>query len=155
MGAEKGSSLPGAHGEILELLHGLIAEYEHFAAKWRKHLDLSANEYLVLIQLAGSGPLTSAELSRRIGITTASMASLVAGLEREQLVRRVADPDDGRRVLLYLSKRAIALNIGGSLEVAHELQAITATSNKSELQAIVSFLRQASATFRKHAQSLS
>jgi len=65
--------------------------------------DLAPPESSALGALVRHAPLTSAELARQQGISPQSMGATLAGLEQRGLVRRHADPDDGRRVLLELT----------------------------------------------------
>jgi DNA-binding MarR family transcriptional regulator len=65
--------------------------------------DLAPPESSALGELVRSAPVTSAELARRQGISPQSMGATLGSLERRGLVRRSADPEDGRRVLLELT----------------------------------------------------
>ncbi|HEX5692555.1 MAG TPA: MarR family transcriptional regulator [Roseiflexaceae bacterium] len=50
--------------------------------------------------LRQSGSLTAGELGERVGLTTGAITGVIDRLERAQLVQRVRDPNDRRRVVL-------------------------------------------------------
>jgi DNA-binding MarR family transcriptional regulator len=68
-------------------------------------LDLTLAQSLALQQIASSGPLTVAALQARLSRAQATTSQLVSQLERRGLVERRADPADGRRTLVVLSRR--------------------------------------------------
>ena len=61
-------------------------------------------ESVALARLEKNGPLTSSDLAKLERISPQSMGATLAALEKRGLVERRADPDDGRRALLSLSK---------------------------------------------------
>jgi DNA-binding MarR family transcriptional regulator len=66
------------------------------------HAALNA---LAVIEGAG-GPIPAGEVSARMHITTGTMTSVLDTLERNGYVRRLADPDDRRRVLIDITPAA-------------------------------------------------
>jgi DNA-binding MarR family transcriptional regulator len=74
-------------------------------AQWRVSQGLTANQADALLQTYDAGALSAADLSRRIGITTASMSRLLAGLERDGWIVRAPDPYDARRSFVQAGKR--------------------------------------------------
>jgi DNA-binding MarR family transcriptional regulator len=68
-------------------------------------LDLTLAQSLALQQIALSGPLTIAALQARLSRAQATTSQFVSQLERRGLVERRADPADGRRTLVVLSRR--------------------------------------------------
>lgn len=63
-------------------------------------VGLSASEWYALSQIALEGTLTSGELAARTGLTTGATTRLIDRLERAGYVRRAADPDDRRKVIV-------------------------------------------------------
>ncbi len=63
----------------------------------------------VLMRIYRHGPATLSELAAADGITPQSMARTVGELVDDGLLRREADPSDGRQVLLSLTAAAHAL----------------------------------------------
>lgn len=66
------------------------------------HAALNA---LAVIEGAG-GPIPAGEVSARMHITTGTMTTVLDTLERNGHVRRLADPDDRRRVLVDITPSA-------------------------------------------------
>ena len=72
----------------------------------RRHgLSHAALNALAVIEGAG-GPLPTGEVSARMHITTGTMTTVLDTLERNGYVRRLADPDDRRRVLVDITPAA-------------------------------------------------
>ena len=64
---------------------------------------LRRQHFLVLSTLAESGAVSQADLGRRLWIDRSDMHALLAELEDRQLVARVRDENDRRRVLVELT----------------------------------------------------
>ena len=88
----------------LEVVGGRIAALVSDVARGYglSHAALNA---LAVIEGAG-GPLPTGEVSARMHITTGTMTSVLDTLERKGYVRRLADPDDRRRVLVDVTPAA-------------------------------------------------
>jgi DNA-binding MarR family transcriptional regulator len=78
------------HSDATVLFHASIASL----------LDLHPTDYKVLGILERVGPLGAGEIARRSGLANASVTNLIDRLEQKGFVRRVADPADGRRVIV-------------------------------------------------------
>ena len=70
--------------------------------------DLTLPESSALARLDRYGPATASELAKREQISPQSMGATTAALEARGLVRRTADPDDGRRQILSLTEAGYA-----------------------------------------------
>ena len=73
---------------------------------------LTRNSWDVLASLRRSGPpyrLSPTALYLALMRTSGAMTHRLAGLERAGLVKRVPDPDDGRGVLVELTRKGLAL----------------------------------------------
>jgi DNA-binding MarR family transcriptional regulator len=66
--------------------------------------DVTSSESSALARLHRAGPTTAAELARLERISPQSMGATVIGLEARGLVRRAADPGDGRRFIVSLTR---------------------------------------------------
>lgn len=71
----------------------------------RYGLSHAALNALAVIEGAG-GPIPAGEVSARMHITTGTMTTVLDTLERNGYVRRLADPDDRRRVLIDITGSA-------------------------------------------------
>lgn len=79
-------------------------------ATWRTRHSLTANQADALIQAFAAASISAADLSRLVGITTASMSRLLARLEQDGWIERAPDPQDARRSFVQASKRlAVAM----------------------------------------------
>ncbi len=75
-------------------------------------LTFARYEVLMLLTMSRSGELPLAVVGSRLQVHPASVTGLVKRLERDELVTRRADPEDGRarRVLITPQGRSIALD---------------------------------------------
>lgn len=65
---------------------------------------LTLPESSALARLERGGPATASELAKLEQISPQSMGATLAALEQRGLVERHADPDDGRRAVLSLTR---------------------------------------------------
>lgn len=71
--------------------------------------ELTLSEMSVLARLDREGPATPGRLAEGERVRPQAMATTVAALERQGLVRRAADATDGRRVLIAVTAAGRAL----------------------------------------------
>jgi MarR family transcriptional regulator, lower aerobic nicotinate degradation pathway regulator len=83
-------------GRVAETAAGLVAG--ELAAE-----GLRRQHFVVLSALAERGAASQAALGRRLLIDRSDMHALLRELERDDLVARVRDPDDRRRMLVKLT----------------------------------------------------
>lgn len=127
----------GDHTSTLSLVQRLVVAYMQANVASRAVRAVSVNEDLVLTHLAHR-PATSADLCRSIGLSSASMTHIVAGLEARGLLRRLPDTTDGRRILLYATKAA--LNSLNDARLAQQLEDLLDGVDPQERRAIERFL---------------
>lgn len=84
-------------GELLDQAMDLTARFLSDRA------DLSASAAFVLNRVCREGPIRLTVLAAKEGISQPSMTQLVQRLERQGLVARLADPDDGRAALIGIT----------------------------------------------------
>ncbi|MBT5241064.1 MAG: MarR family transcriptional regulator [Rhodospirillaceae bacterium] len=65
-------------------------------------------QFPALVMLYQKDGLTQAELCQRINVEQPTMANTLNRMERDDLIRRVPDPDDKRRTHIHLTDRAKA-----------------------------------------------
>ncbi|MEG0184313.1 MAG: MarR family transcriptional regulator [Stenotrophomonas sp.] len=71
---------------------------------------LSEGRFIVLFLLRGAGgTLPPHELAERAGVTRATISGLLDGLQREGLVQRRSDTEDGRRLQIVLTAKGARL----------------------------------------------
>ena len=71
-----------------------------------RDLGISIAHIPVFVALKNGGKLSQKELTRLAGVEQPSMAQLLARMERDGLIRREADPADGRSSLISLTELA-------------------------------------------------
>lgn len=117
--------------------------FEHLESAWRREHSLSANEQLVIAFLVGDGPLTPTVLSERVGLSTAGISTLVDRLESLQFVQRRPSPDDGRRVLVTPTKKAMRARMGLDVVHAEVARSVPAADHDAVLRYLASVEREA------------
>ena len=72
---------------------------------------LSEGRFIVLFLLHGAGgTLPPHELAERAGVTRATISGLLDGLQREGLLQRRGDAEDGRRLQIVLTAKVARLD---------------------------------------------
>jgi DNA-binding MarR family transcriptional regulator len=93
--------------ETEELAAALYADISLCARRLRQVPQpggLTLPERAAMSRLDRNGPATAAELARAEQITPQSMGTTLAGLQARGLVERRADPTDGRRIIMSLTR---------------------------------------------------
>ncbi|HHA2860439.1 TPA: MarR family winged helix-turn-helix transcriptional regulator [Stenotrophomonas maltophilia] len=79
------------------------------AARLAPH-GLSEGRFIVLFLLHGAdGSLSPHELAERAGVTRATISGLLDGLQRQGLLQRRSDAEDGRRLQIVLTAKGARL----------------------------------------------
>ena len=79
----------------------------HLKRKLQQHggwHDVTSSQIAVILRLEKDGPATVSSLARAEGMRPQSMSAVMAPLEEMGLVAGAADPDDGRKTLMSLTK---------------------------------------------------
>lgn len=74
-----------------------------------KPMGLSTGVFPALLELWEKDGLTQRDLVQRLDIEQATMANTLSRMERDGLIRRQADPNDGRVQQVWLTPKARAL----------------------------------------------
>jgi DNA-binding MarR family transcriptional regulator len=96
-----GDGYRGAEGPIGYLLRQTIHAFHTAMETGLQHYALTSAQYGALFVLAIEPGLSAADLSRAMGTTPQAANLLVAGMEREHLVRRTPHPTHGRILEIY------------------------------------------------------
>jgi DNA-binding MarR family transcriptional regulator len=83
----------------------LSRRVEAFYQRVLRPHGLQYSDYALLLLLRFSGPMSPKDLNRYLAITSGGLTKSIDRLEAGRLVRRKADPDDGRGTLVVLTKR--------------------------------------------------
>ena len=95
--------------EIADLLLAGVGLLVRRVSRLSSDDALTTPERSALKKLEQGGPATSAELARAAQISPQSMGTTVAALTERGLVRRDRDPNDGRRVVLSVTRDGLKL----------------------------------------------
>ena len=79
----------------------------HLKRKLRQHgglNDFTSSQVAVILRLEKDGPATVSSLARAEGMRPQSMSAVIAPLEDMGFVAGAADPNDGRKTLMSLTK---------------------------------------------------
>ena len=131
--------------EIPELLETAVGELLQAAGQLIRRLRTEANpaeltwsQSAALARLAAAGWMTIAELARTEGVKPQSMGVTLAGLERDGLIERRADPADGRQFLFGLTDAGAAVRRENRLLKRQWLAHAMARLSPGEQKAIIS-----------------
>jgi DNA-binding MarR family transcriptional regulator len=90
-------------GEVLDQALDLTARFLSDRA------ELGASAAFVMNRVCREGPIRLTTLAAREGVSQPSMTQLIQRLERQGLVTRLADPEDGRAALIGISECGLKL----------------------------------------------
>ena len=109
-----------------------------------KAIGVSSGQLPVFFALAGGKALSQKELARLAAIEQPTMASTLARMERDGLIERKPDPDDGRSSLVSLSATArqrAGLVMQAITEInAGALEALTETERAAFLDGLAKII---------------
>ena len=78
-----------------------------YHTKVAERFGLGATDMKALDLIQSEGPTTPSELADRMGFARASITAMIDRLEAKRLLRRVAHPNDGRRLVVEFDPAAI------------------------------------------------
>jgi DNA-binding MarR family transcriptional regulator len=98
--------------------------------------NVTFGQFVHLEQLWNEDGLTQTELSRRVGVETASSTSILDQLEKQGLIERRRNRRDRRKINVHLTKEGAALQtdlVGAAIEVNRIARSGLSTSEVSTL----------------------
>jgi DNA-binding MarR family transcriptional regulator len=146
----------------IDLINELIREFraagnqdtafDNLAAE---RLGLNRTDLHAINIIENSGGLTAGELAKEAGLTTGAVTGVIDRLERAGYARRVADPDDRRRVKVEVTPKfyARADKIRGPA-ASDWISRLGERFTADELERVTEFLRVANELSREHAERL-
>jgi DNA-binding MarR family transcriptional regulator len=117
-------------GELLDQVMDLSVRFLSDRA------DLSASAAFAMNRVCREGPIRLTALAAKEGVSQPSMTQLVQRLERQGLVTRLADPDDGRAALVGITGQGQALLDDRKRMRRERLTALLATLTPEEESAL-------------------
>jgi len=97
--------------------------------------ELTSPEISALARLDRGGPTTASALAKLEQISAQSMGATLGGLRARGLIEPTSDPNDGRRVVLSITKAGLdALRIRRNARVEQLAQALSTGFTRAELK---------------------
>jgi DNA-binding MarR family transcriptional regulator len=123
-------------------LNGLGASFFRAVAG---RVGVNATDVQVVDILESAGPMTAGRIAEFTGLTTGATAQMLGRLERDGIVRRERDPEDGRRVLVRLAGGGDAMEkIRPPFDsVGRAWEELTSGYDEGQLALILEFLERA------------
>jgi DNA-binding MarR family transcriptional regulator len=90
---------------LLEQLRLLFRGTQRFVSAKSYEVGLSPVDYFALTRIESSGGIAPGALARELGLTRSSSTGAADRLEEAGLIRRRADPSDGRVVVLTVTAK--------------------------------------------------
>lgn len=105
-----------------------------------RDIGISTSQFPVLVALKDGARLTQKELALLANVEQPSMAQLLTRMERDGLIRREADPNDGRSSLISLTDTATNLFSPVRAILSQGNEEALAGFNDSEIEQLVALL---------------
>ena len=119
-----------ANSDATVLFHATMAEL----------LGLHPTDYKAMSILERLGPLSAGEIAQHSGLATASVTNLIDRLERKGFVRRMADPQDRRRILVQAVTDRVSSARTAFASTRRSLARMFDRYSKGDLEVIADFL---------------
>ncbi|WP_345657833.1 MarR family winged helix-turn-helix transcriptional regulator [Streptomyces siamensis] len=127
---------PGVPGVPPEDLMIAVEQLVRYVRKSATAGGLSTAASSAIARLGREGPQRLTTLARAEGVTQPNMTQLVSRMERGGLVRRVADPSDGRVVLVEATETGLEIFRQRHAERAQALQQLIEELAEPEQHAV-------------------
>jgi len=134
MGDSKETSFGEAQrqGGEPHLIQEIIRTYQVLVAEVTRRTGMKSSRFALMRVLADAdADVGVMEIARQLGVNAAAVTRQVHELEGERLVRRRADPNDGRRTCIRLSPKGRKL-MDELLEYSHEFEQLLASALSAE-----------------------
>ena len=107
----------------------LYASLDTLTSKLASSLGVSSRELSALLALWDGGRCTMTELGQRIDLSRAAITTMADRLESAELIKRVPDPQDRRRLYVIITERCDERLEAAFAPLAAELEPLTGTSD--------------------------
>jgi DNA-binding MarR family transcriptional regulator len=119
-----------------------------------ERFGLNATDMKTIPLLLQTHPVSAGDLARSLKLTTGAITSVVDRLERAGLVRRIADPQDRRRVLIETIPEALDEAFKVYQPMAEAIRTLNARYSEEQLAIIVEYYEQTTEIMEREAASL-
>lgn len=138
-------------GELTRRFSSATVLFHHAMAD---HLGLGPTDHKCLELLFRHQGLTGSKLAAMTGLTTGAITGVVNRLERAGYVRRLPDPDDGRRQILQLVAERVDQVSAAFAEFGADNDELIAGMSPAEVAAVRTFLHRANEQLEQRAARL-
>lgn len=106
------------HHELLIALRKVIRAIDLHSKQLNKTSGLTSPQLLILLEIDKKLAINSSEIAKNVNLSAATVTSILDRLEIKNLISRVRDSQDKRKVSLYLTEngKAILLNAPQALQ---------------------------------------
>jgi len=131
----------------------LLRDIREVGAAFEAHLaqqltvnptDLEAMEHLIQ-----DGPLTPTDLSRRLGVSTAAMTTIIDRLTAVGHVSRVPNPSDRRGILVVPAAASVERAMGAIMPMVLGIDRVLAEFDEQEKATITDYLSRVVEVYRQ------
>jgi len=136
--------------KVAYALRALLIQHAAVYREMARRLDLGPNDLTAIQHLAENPDLGPAELSRRLGITTASATALLDRMENLGHLRREPNQKDRRRLTITITPQAMNALLTVLKPVIEEIDLVAAEFSAEEQETIIKFLKKATDSWRKY-----
>ena len=112
-----------------------------------KPMGLSTGVFPIMLHLWQKDGLTQRDLVDLVGVEQATMANTLARMERDGLIIRRPDPEDGRSRRIWLTERGSGLHEDATSAAMEENASVLAGLSDQESAQLVHLMRKAIQTF--------
>jgi DNA-binding MarR family transcriptional regulator len=119
-----------------------------FSQALAERLGLSSSDLECLDVIILNGPMTAGDIARASGLTSGAITGVIDRLEKAGYVKRQADPDDRRKVMVAALPSVDHRARSATRPMEDANQALLASYNDKELALILDFME------RSHAAAL-
>lgn len=115
-----------------------------------KPMGLSTGVFPVMLHLWQKDGITQRDLVGLVGVEQATMANTLARMERDGLIQRRPDPEDGRARRIWLTEQGKSLDEAATSAANEENLSVLAGLSQDEVAQLVQLMRKAIQTFEEN-----
>lgn len=127
--------------QISSLLRYINKKMQRHVMEQVQDLNLTAPQIMVLRHVGREPGLSLSALSEELGLATSTVCGIVDRLERAGFLTRNTDPEDRRRIRLYLTPKTVALRDRVPALTANFLAGLMASLPDTEINKILEALK--------------
>lgn len=100
---------------------------------------LGITDMKALSALLQEGPMTAGQLAKRLSLTTGAVTNVIDRLQRQDLVKRVSDTEDRRKVIVTVNQKKLATGDNVYLSMGEAFTKLLGTYSTEQLEFLAQF----------------